>query len=126
VIPVCENAIDANAYKPHAILHSHFGHTVEVGNTDAEGRLALADAISYVQAKHQPNTMIDVATLTGACVVALGEYAAGLFSNNNALRLQLETAGNRTFERCWPMPIFAEHDAELKGMFADMRSIGKV
>jgi len=125
-MPVCENAIDALSYKPYAILHSHAGKTVQVGNTDAEGRLALADAMSYVQSKFKPTTMIDVATLTGACVVALGEYAAGLFSNDLVLQRQLLNASQRSGERCWSMPILSEHDAELKSHFADMSSTGKV
>ena len=125
-IALAENAIDSNSYKPHAILRSHKGLTVEVGNTDAEGRLCLADAMSYVGEKHKPHTMIDAATLTGACVVALGEYAAGVFANDEHVSNVVKRAGDRVLETCWPMPILPQHTEELKGTFCDVRSIGKV
>lgn len=121
-----ENSIGSKAYKPHAIIRSHKGLTVQIGNTDAEGRLALADAISYGQQRHNPHTIIDLATLTGACIVALGEYAAGLFSNNSTLRTALGDAGEARFERLWPMPIFPEHRDEIKSGApeADLKSTG--
>lgn len=125
VTPFAENAISEKSYKPGCIVKSYSGKTVEVGNTDAEGRLVLADSLSYIQDKYKPATIIDLATLTGACVVALGEYAAGLFSNSEALRGQIASAGGEVHERCWPMPIFPEHTAELESNFADIKSIGK-
>lgn len=125
VLPLAENAIGSAAVKPHAILKSYHGKTVEVNNTDAEGRLILADALSYVQEQYQPDTVIDTATLTGACVVALGEHAAGLFSNDEALAASLLHSGDCTHERCWRMPILKEHREELKGTFSDSRSTGK-
>jgi leucyl aminopeptidase len=125
VLAIAENAIGEHAYKPHGILRSHAGLTVEVKNTDAEGRLVLADALSYAQARHAPHTVIDLATLTGACVVALGEYAAGLFGNNGALRGALVAAGEARGERLWPMPIFPEHREEIRGAAtADLQSTG--
>lgn len=125
VLAIAENAIGEHAYKPHGILRSHAGLTVEVKNTDAEGRLVLADALSYAQARHAPHTIIDLATLTGACVVALGEYAAGLFGNSSALRGALVAAGEARGERLWPMPIFAEHREEIRGAAtADLQSTG--
>ena len=124
-LAMAENSIDAKAMKPHAIIKSYKGTFVEVNNTDAEGRLVLGDAISYVQEKYKPNTVIDVATLTGACVVALGEYAAGVFSNDDKLASGIEKAGQKTFERCWRLPVFSEHKEELKGAFSDSRSTGK-
>ena len=126
VLAIAENAIDANAYKPHAIVRSHSGMTVEVGNTDAEGRLVLADALSYTQEEYSPKTIIDVATLTGACIVALGEYSAGLFSNNLSLTQEIQAASEKTFERCWPLPLFPEHIEEIKSIQADIKSTGKV
>jgi len=123
-LALAENAIGPNAQKPLTILHSAKG-SVEVANTDAEGRLALADAFSYVQKHHKPTVLVDMATLTGACVVALGEYAAGLFSNSDRLQQQLVASGTRVFERVWPLPILPEHTEELKATFADMRSTGK-
>jgi leucyl aminopeptidase len=125
VATVAENAIDSLAYKPHAIIRSHKGLTVEIGNTDAEGRLALADALSYGQQRHRPHTVIDLATLTGACVIALGEYSAGLFTNSSALKEGLLSASHARGERLWHMPIFPEHKEELKGAsHADLQSTG--
>jgi leucyl aminopeptidase len=127
VLAVAENAIDALAYKPHNILRSHAGLTVEVSNTDAEGRLVLADALSYVQTRYPGiHTIIDCATLTGACVIALGEYAAGLFTNNKVLSSALVSAGNSVSERLWPMPILPEHVEEITNgtPFADLKSTG--
>lgn len=115
VIAVAENAIGENAFKPHNIIRSHKGLTVEIKNTDAEGRLVLADALSYAQTRYPTaHTIIDLATLTGACVIALGEYAAGMFTNNEALKESLRSAGETHFERLWPLPIFPEHREELK------------
>lgn len=125
IATVAENAIDAAAYKPKNIIRSHKGLTVEIGNTDAEGRLALADALSLGQARNRPHTVIDLATLTGACIIALGEYAAGLFGNNTALKTALTAAGESRGERLWSMPIFPEHREELKGAAqADLQSTG--
>ena len=99
---------------------------MEVGNTDAEGRLVLADALTYALDEHRPRQLIDVATLTGACVVALGEYSAGLFSNDDALSASLRDAGAACAESAWPLPILEEHSAELRkgSPFADLKSIG--
>jgi len=124
-LSVAENSISEKAYKPGAILKSYSGKTVEVGNTDAEGRLVLADALSYTQEIYKPKTVIDVATLTGACVVGLGEYAAGLFSNKSELQKELCDAGSEVLERCWPMPIYPEHTEELDSTVADTSSTGK-
>ncbi|RYY33082.1 hypothetical protein EON62_04610, partial [archaeon] len=126
VVGAVENSVDALAYKPHAILRSHKGLTVEVGNTDAEGRLVLADALSYMQSRHKVHTILDFATLTGACVIALGEYAAGVFSNSKALQAAVVAAGERRFERGWALPIFPEHRDELSAgtPFADLKSMG--
>jgi leucyl aminopeptidase len=122
-LAMAENAIDSLSVKPHTILHSKKG-TVLIGNTDAEGRLALADCFSYIQESYSPARVIDLATLTGACVVALGEYTAGLFSNSDELAGQLFTAGQRVHERVWRLPIEPEAAEELKSNFADIKSIG--
>ena len=121
VMAVAENAIDALSYKPHNIIVSARG-TVEIGNTDAEGRLALADAITHAQRTYHPHTIIDVATLTGACVVALSEHYAGLFANSDTLAAALTEAGTAVHERVWRMPIGGEYADELKTTYADMRS----
>lgn len=119
-----ENAVDANSYRPSTILTSLKGTTVEITNTDAEGRLVLADAFTFVQ-KHATITksvtrMIDLATLTGAITVALGEHRAGLFYNDARLARSLMAAGERTCEWLWPMPIGAEHHDQMKGLLSDL------
>ena len=125
VLAIAENAIGENAFKPHNIIRSHKGLTVEIKNTDAEGRLVLADALSYAQARLKPHTIIDLATLTGACIVALGEYAAGMFGNSDALKAGLLAASEARAERLWPMPIFPEHREEIRAAaFADLQSTG--
>uniref|UniRef100_A0A6B2L2Q6 Cytosol aminopeptidase domain-containing protein n=1 Tax=Arcella intermedia TaxID=1963864 RepID=A0A6B2L2Q6_9EUKA len=122
---MAENAIGSNALLPNSILKSYKGLTVEIGNTDAEGRLVLADGLSYVQKHYSPKYVIDIATLTGACCVALGEYASGLFTNDQGLEKKLMEAADSTFERTWPLPLFPEYSAELKGQHSDLKSIGK-
>ncbi len=122
VIASAENAISANSYKPGDVYKSASGKTVEITNTDAEGRLVLADALTYVQRKHQPSRIIDLATLTGGIVIALGEEATGLFSNNDKLATALVEAGDRCFERVWRMPLYPEHKEALKSPIADMKN----
>lgn len=125
VLAVAENAVDSDSYKPHNIMRSMKGLTVTNGNTDAEGRLVLGDSLYCLQTRHRPHTIIDMATLTGACVVALGEYAAGAFSNSKALREAVIAAGAARGEVLWPMPILPEHRAELASCaFADLKSTG--
>jgi leucyl aminopeptidase len=124
VLALAENAIDSLSYKPHAIIPSHIG-SVQIGNTDAEGRLCLGDAMTHVQTTYKPSHVIDIATLTGACVVALGEYAAGVFSNSPKMASALQAAGEIGYERFWPLPILREHQAELKGDQADFNSTGR-
>lgn len=125
-LAVAENAIDADAYKPYCIMRSKKGLTVLNGNTDAEGRLVLADTLYAVQERHRPHTIIDLATLTGACCIALGEYAGGAFSNSKALREAVIAAGATRGETLWAMPILPEHRAELTSEpLADLKSTGK-
>jgi leucyl aminopeptidase len=123
-LAIAENAIGSEAYKPHAILKSHKGLSVLNGNTDAEGRLALGDTLSYAQGRYRPDTIIDVATLTGACVVALGEYYSGVFGSDSHLVSQLVDAGTRRGDLAWAMPIGAGHRKELKSTVADTSSTG--
>jgi len=127
-IALAENAIGPDAYKPHAIIKSHRGLTVSVGNTDAEGRLILADALSWAQARY-PDVwaVVDVATLTGACVVALGEYAAGVFANDagKALAANVAAAGAGVGEVLHPLPILPGHRKEIsENDHADLCSTG--
>lgn len=123
VIPATENLPDGNASKPGDIVKSMSGQTIEILNTDAEGRLILCDALTYTE-RFKPATVIDIATLTGACVVALGHEATGLFSNDDALAQELLAAGNRAFDRAWHMPLWEEYQKQLDSNFADMANVG--
>ncbi len=123
-IPSTENAIGSLSYKPGDVYKSHAGKTVEIADTDAEGRLVLADALSYVQKHYKPKRIIDLATLTGGIVVALGEEAAGLFSNDDKLSKGLLDAGTATYERLWRFPLFPEYKEVLKSSIADMKNAG--
>jgi leucyl aminopeptidase len=122
VIAAAENAISAEAYKPGDVYISHSGKSVEITNTDAEGRLVLADALSYVQTHYELSRVIDLATLTGGVVVALGEEATGLFSNDDALINQLKKASARTGERIWELPLYPEYLDALKSPIADLKN----
>ncbi|MBI2743120.1 MAG: leucyl aminopeptidase [Chlamydiales bacterium] len=124
VIAAAENAMGPHSFKPGDVYYSHSGKSVEISNTDAEGRLVLADAFSYVQSKYPVTRLIDLATLTGAIVVSLGEELTGLFSNNDRLAEGLMKAGEKTFERLWRMPIYPEYRDALKSPIADMKNSG--
>lgn len=115
-----ENAIGASCFKPGDILTSMKGLTVEIGNTDAEGRLVLADTFTYVQRNFKPKKMIDLATLTGACLVALGHETGGLFSNDDDLTNELMSAGKSSFEALWHLPITDEHNGVIVGKTGDI------
>jgi leucyl aminopeptidase len=123
VVPAVENLPSGKATKPGDVITSMSGQTIEVLNTDAEGRLILCDALTYVE-RFNPKTVIDVATLTGACVVALGKHASGLYSNKNELSQQLVAAGENTYDRAWPMPLWEEYNQQLHSRFADIANIG--
>ena len=123
VVPAVENMPDADAYRPSDILTSMSGKTIEVGNTDAEGRLILCDALTYVQ-RFEPQAIVDVATLTGACVVALGKFAAGLMSKHDDLAGELLAAGETVFDRAWRLPLWDEYQTQLESAFADVYNIG--
>ncbi len=123
VIPTCENMPDGDAIRPGDILTSMSGQTIEVLNTDAEGRLILCDALTYVE-QFEPSSVVDIATLTGACVIALGHHLSGLFSNNDGLARELLAAGENAFDRAWHMPMLDDYQDQLKSNFADMANIG--
>ena len=123
VVPATENMPDGMATRPGDIVTSMSGQTIEILNTDAEGRLILCDALTYAE-RFEPDTVIDVATLTGACVVALGHIATGLFSNKDALARDLLDAGDESYDRAWHMPLWDDYQDLLKSPFADMGNIG--
>ena len=123
VVASTENCIDAKAYRPGDVFSGYAGKTVEIGNTDAEGRLVLADALAYACKNLEPTRLIDVATLTGGIVIALGEEMAGLWSNNDHLADQLIVSSNQTYERLWRMPLVEEYKRKLKSDIADLRNI---
>lgn len=124
IIAMVENMPDGNAQRPGDIVKSMSGQTIEVLNTDAEGRLVLADALWYAREKYDPKFMINLATLTGAILVALGNHHAGLFSNNDNLSNQLTKAGLDTQEKLWRMPLGPEYDKLIDSKNADMKNIG--
>ena len=123
LMPLVENMPSGSAIRPGDIVRSFSGKTVEIGNTDAEGRLILIDAMAYAIKKYKPDTMIDLATLTGACVVGLGSKIAGVFSADKTLADAIAASGERTHERCWPMPLPEDYKELLKSELADISNM---
>lgn len=123
LIATCENMPDAGAIKPGDVLTSMSGQTIEVLNTDAEGRLILCDALTYAE-RFEPSAVVDIATLTGACVIALGHHASAVFSNKDALAHELLAAGEASHDRAWHMPMWDDYQNQLDSNFADMANIG--
>ncbi|WJW74915.1 leucyl aminopeptidase [Thiohalobacter sp. IOR34] len=123
IIPATENLPDGQASKPGDVVTSMSGQTIEILNTDAEGRLILCDALTYA-GRFKPDTVIDVATLTGACVIALGSHAAGLLANDQDLASELLDAGSYAADRAWQMPLWEDYQQQLDSNFADMANIG--
>lgn len=123
VLAAAENMPDGRAYRPGDILTTMSGQTVEVLNTDAEGRLVLCDALTYVE-RFDPEVVIDVATLTGACVVALGKHASGLLSNHNPLAHELMNASEQSGDRAWRLPLWDDYQDQLESAFADFSNLG--
>jgi leucyl aminopeptidase len=123
VIPACENMPGGHAIKPGDVVTTLSGQTVEILNTDAEGRLILCDALAYA-ARFEPETVIDIATLTGACVVALGHVASGLFANDQKLADEIREAADDAWDRVWQMPLWEDYQEQLRSNFADMANIG--
>ncbi|MBI9087460.1 MAG: leucyl aminopeptidase [Desulfobacterales bacterium] len=123
VIPIVENMPSGSATRPGDVIRTYSGKTVEIGNTDAEGRLILADSMAFAVKAYQPDIMIDLATLTGACVVALGEKIAGVFSADDDLAQAIVDAGVRTHERCWRLPLPGDYKELLKSDLADISNM---
>ena len=122
VMPLTENMIAPNAYRAGDVFKAYNGLTVEIGNTDAEGRLILADALAYTAAKIKPSCIIDMATLTGACVVTFGETVAGLISTDEELTTKLRRAAEKTGERLWPLPLYSDYEEDMKSDIADLNN----
>jgi leucyl aminopeptidase len=123
IIPSCENMPGGRATKPGDIVTSMSGQTIEILNTDAEGRLILCDALTYAE-RFDPSAVVDIATLTGACVVALGNVACGLYANDDKLAQELLEAGQDAWDRAWHMPLWDDYQEQIKSPFADMANIG--
>ena len=123
ILAAAENMPGGDAYRPGDVLTSMSGQTIEIQNTDAEGRLVLCDAIHYAKSQFEPDAIIDLATLTGACVVALGSWTSGLFSNHEVLREAIRRAGDAVGERAWPMPMADEHRDEMRSKIADLKNV---
>jgi leucyl aminopeptidase len=123
LIPTCENLPDGNANKPGDIVTSMSGQTIEILNTDAEGRLLLCDALTYAE-RYEPTAVIDIATLTGACVVALGRHANGLLANHHPLANEILNAGKASGDRAWELPLWEDYQEQLNSPFADMANVG--
>ena len=123
LVPTAENLPSGTALKPGDLVRSHFGKTIEIVNTDAEGRLILCDALSYAR-RHRPACVLDAATLTGAVVIALGPHAIGLMGNDDSLLQEVREAGERAGERCWPLPLWEEYRELNKSDIADVKNSG--
>jgi leucyl aminopeptidase len=122
LVPTCENMPSGTATKPGDIVKSMSGQTIEILNTDAEGRLILADALTYAE-RYEPEAVVDVATLTGAMVIALGHVACGVFSNNDALARELVAAGDEAYDRGWQLPLWDDYHEGLASNFADFANV---
>jgi len=123
LVAAAENMPGGNASRPGDVVKTLSGQTVEILNTDAEGRLVLCDTLTYAE-RYEPKAVVDVATLTGACVVALGSHASGLFSNDQTLANELVEAGEYVWDRVWQMPVWEDYQQALKSNFADMANVG--
>jgi leucyl aminopeptidase len=123
IIAACENMLSGRSVKPGDVVTSLSGQTIEILNTDAEGRLILCDALTYAE-RFKPAAVVDIATLTGACVIALGQHRSGLFSPDDGLAKELHAAGEAALDPCWRMPLDDEYDEGLKSNFADMANVG--
>ena len=123
IVPVAENSVDSMSIRPGDVIQSHAGKSIEVIDTDAEGRLILADAISFIQENYHPEVLIDLATLTGSCVAALGYAAAGLFTNDDELADSISRAGKRTMERAWRLPLWNDYQDALSSDIADVKNL---
>jgi leucyl aminopeptidase len=123
IVAAAENMPSGRATKPGDVVTSMSGKTIEILNTDAEGRLVLCDALTYAE-RYKPAAVVDIATLTGACVVALGSHASGLYANKDSLAEDLLSAGEESHDRAWRMPLWDDYQKQLNSNFADVANIG--
>ena len=124
IVPTCENMPSGQATRPGDIVTSMSGQTIEILNTDAEGRLILCDALTFAEQRYEPAAVVDIATLTGACVVALGAHASGLLGNHEGLIKELLHAGKAAHDRAWQLPLWEDYQQQLDSNFADMANVG--
>lgn len=122
IVPCCENAVDKDAFYPSDVIKSYQGATIEVIDTDAEGRLILADGLSYLIKNFKPEIVVDLATLTGSCVATFGYECAGLFTNNDEIKQKLQYSGDAIGERMWPLPLWEAYESELDSDIADVKN----
>jgi len=122
IVCSAENAVDAESYRPGDVINSYSGKTIEIIDTDAEGRLVLADGLSYAVKKIKPEYLIDLATLTGSVVRTLGYHAAGMFTNNEAMAKTTSDIGYKVNERVWQLPMFEDYESDLHSDIADIRN----
>ena len=125
IIAAAENMVAGNAYRPNDIVTTYSGKTVEIISTDAEGRLVLADALTYAQRTYEPRALIDIATLTGGASIALAQYAAALFATDDQLARRITESGRRTHERVWRLPMWDDYLELIKGTDSDLVNAGK-
>jgi leucyl aminopeptidase len=122
IVPACENSVDANSFLPSDVIGSYSGHSIEIIDTDAEGRLILADGLSYLIKNYNPETVIDLATLTGSSVATFGNECGALFTNNELLVKQLQQAGEGIGERLWPLPLWDAYKSDIESEIADVKN----
>jgi leucyl aminopeptidase len=122
IVPCAENSVDAKSFLPSDVIQSYSGHSIEIIDTDAEGRLVLADGLSYLIKNFNPKYIVDIATLTGSCIGTFGHECAGLFTNNSQLSKRIQVAGDRIGERLWQLPIWECYKKDIESDIADVKN----
>ena len=122
IVPCCENSVDSKSFLPSDVIKSYSGHTIEIIDTDAEGRLILADGLSYIIKNYKPQIIIDIATLTGSSVATFGYECAALFTNNEELSKNIQLAGDQVGERLWPLPLWDTYKTDIESDIADVKN----
>jgi leucyl aminopeptidase len=122
IVPACENSVDAHSFLPSDVIGSYSGKSIEIIDTDAEGRLILADGLSYLIKNYKPETIIDIATLTGSSVATFGNECGALFTNNEALSKKIQETGAKIGERLWPLPLWDSYKSDIESEIADVKN----